>query len=229
MRVVVENHGPDEATLDVLPTLWFRNTWSWTEGAPRPRIERDGTSLRVDEHALAGYRLDAAPGPDGLAPESLFCENDTNLPRVFGAPPSTLHPKDGIDDHVVSGADTVQPGRPSAPRPRCATGSPSPRAARPSCGCACTVRTATGRRNRTGRGSRLRRGGHGPRGRRRRVLRGPGPGGYHDRRSSGCCARRVPGWCGASRSTPTTWVAGSTATPGSRRPQAPGAACATMP
>jgi hypothetical protein len=110
MRVVVENHGPEEATLDVLPTLWFRNTWSWAQGAPRPRIERDGTSLRVDEHALAGYRLDAAPGPDGLAPEALFCENDTNLPRVFGAPPSTLYPKDGINDHVVSGADTVNPG-----------------------------------------------------------------------------------------------------------------------
>ncbi len=111
MRVVVENHGPDEATLDVLPTLWFRNTWSWAEGAPRPRIERDGTSLQVGEHALAGYRLDAAPGPDGLAPEALFCENDTNLPRVFGAPPSTLYPKDGINDHVVSGAATVNPGR----------------------------------------------------------------------------------------------------------------------
>ena len=38
MRVVVENHGPDEATIDVLPTLWFRNTWSWEDGAPRPRI-----------------------------------------------------------------------------------------------------------------------------------------------------------------------------------------------
>ena len=110
MRIVVENHGPDEATLDVLPTLWFRNTWSWGDGALRPRIEGDGTGLRVTDHALAGYRLDAAPGPDGLAPEALFCENDTNLPRVFGAPPSTLYPKDGINDHVVSGADTVNPG-----------------------------------------------------------------------------------------------------------------------
>src|SRR5512141_205456 len=80
MRVVVENHGPDEATLDVLPTLWFRNTWSWDEGAPRPRIERDGTSLLVTDHTLAGYQLDAARGPDGGAPEALFCENETNLP-----------------------------------------------------------------------------------------------------------------------------------------------------
>ena len=109
MRVVVENHGPDEATLDVLPTLWFRNTWSWDEGAPRPRIEGDGTGLRVTDHALAGYRLDAAPGPGGRAAEALFCENDTNLPRLFGAPASTPYPKDGINDHVVSGAATVNP------------------------------------------------------------------------------------------------------------------------
>jgi len=110
MRVVVENHGADEATIDVLPTLWFRNTWSWDEGAPRPRIARDGTSLLVTDHALAGYRLDAAPGPDGRAPEALFCENETNRPRVFGAPASTPYPKDGINDHVVNGAATVNPG-----------------------------------------------------------------------------------------------------------------------
>ncbi|MFL6169748.1 MAG: MGH1-like glycoside hydrolase domain-containing protein [Ornithinibacter sp.] len=109
MRVVVENHGPEEATLEVLPTLWFRNTWSWDEGAPRPRISGDGSSLEVTDHALAGYRLDAAPGPDGLAPEALFCENETNLPRVFGGSASTPFPKDGINDHVVSGAETVNP------------------------------------------------------------------------------------------------------------------------
>jgi hypothetical protein len=109
MRVVVENHGPDEATLDVLPTLWFRNTWSWDEGAPRPRISGNGSSLQVTDHALAGYRLDAAPGPDGLAPEALFCENETNLPRLFAAPATTPYPKDGINDHVVSGAPTVNP------------------------------------------------------------------------------------------------------------------------
>ena len=109
VQVLVENHGPDEATLEVLPTLWFRNTWSWNEGAPHPRIQGDGRSLRVTDHALAGYRLDAAPGPDGLAPEALFCENETNLPRVFGAPASTPYPKDGINDHVVSGAATVNP------------------------------------------------------------------------------------------------------------------------
>jgi hypothetical protein len=109
VRIEVENHGPDEATLDVLPTLWFRNTWSWGDGVPRPRLARDGDGIRVEEHRLAGYRLDAAPGPDGTPAQPLFCENETNMPRVFGAPPITPYPKDGINDHVVAGADTVNP------------------------------------------------------------------------------------------------------------------------
>ena len=108
-RIAVTNHGADEATLHVLPTLWFRNTWSWSGAATRPRIERDGSGLLVANHALAGYRLEAAPGPDGSAPETLFCENETNTSRVFGTEPVTPFPKDGINDHVVSALPTVNP------------------------------------------------------------------------------------------------------------------------
>ena len=107
-RIELRNHGPDEATLEVLPTLWFRNTWANGQ-ADRPRIEGDGEALSVADHALAGYRLEGAPGPNGEAPETLFCENDTNAPRVFGSEPSTPYPKDGINDHVVSGAASVNP------------------------------------------------------------------------------------------------------------------------
>jgi hypothetical protein len=109
VRIVVENQGPDEATLEVLPTLWFRNTWSWNEGAPRPRIEEAGSALTIADHALAGYRLEAAPGPGGVAPEALFCENETNAPRIYGTEAGTPYPKDGINDHIVSGAPTVNP------------------------------------------------------------------------------------------------------------------------
>ena len=66
-RIVVENHAAEEATLDVLPTLWFRNTWSWGDEVVRPRIEGDGSALVVADHALAGYRLEAAPGPERCA------------------------------------------------------------------------------------------------------------------------------------------------------------------
>src|SRR6202012_58862 len=55
--------------------------------------------------------LVAAPGPDGQAPAALFCENETNVARLFGAAAETPYPKDGINDHVVSGAATVNPAR----------------------------------------------------------------------------------------------------------------------
>lgn len=109
MRILLENHGPEDATIDVMPTLWFRNTWSWGDESTRPRIVGGDSGLVVSDHALAGYRLDAAVGPDGSMPEALFCENETNAPRVFGTEATTLFPKDGINDHVVSGAPTVNP------------------------------------------------------------------------------------------------------------------------
>ena len=96
MRIVVENHGPDEATLHVLPTLWFRNTWSWHGGAPRPRIEGDGPALVVTEGRLAGYRLDAAPGPDGSAARGALLRE-----RVERAARLRL----GGDDAVSEGRD----------------------------------------------------------------------------------------------------------------------------
>jgi len=77
MRIELENHGPDEATLHVLPTLWFRNWWSWGDELTRPRIEGDGSALLVGEHRLARVqrqveilaaavcRLDPATGQPG--------------------------------------------------------------------------------------------------------------------------------------------------------------------
>ncbi|HEX2304458.1 MAG TPA: hypothetical protein VHH57_12595 [Gaiella sp.] len=108
-RIGVENHGPDEAELHVLPTLWFTNGWRWEKRPERPLIERDGSTLIVGDHRLAGYRLEGASGPDGAPPEPLFCENETNTARVFGTEPLTRYPKDGIGDHVVHGAPTVNP------------------------------------------------------------------------------------------------------------------------
>src|SRR4029077_2740465 len=75
-----------------------------------PKPEGSGTGVVVADPALAGYRLEAAPGPDGALPEALFCENESNAPRVFGSDATTQYPKDGINDHVVSGAPTVNPG-----------------------------------------------------------------------------------------------------------------------
>ena len=142
-RIEVENHGPDEATLDVLPTLWFRNTWAWNDGTGRPRIERDGAALAVADHALAGYRLEGAPGPGGEAPETLFCENETNAPRIFGSERPRRSRRMGSTTTSSPGPrPSTRPG--TGPRRRCATGSPSPPGARPRCGCDFTGRTSPG-------------------------------------------------------------------------------------
>ena len=111
MSVSATNHGPEEATLHVLPTLWFRNTWRWTGRTDLPGLSLDGDSIAVDHPRLGGYRLQAAPAPDGASPQALFCDNETNLPRLYGAPAVSAFPKDGINDHVVGGADTVNPGQ----------------------------------------------------------------------------------------------------------------------
>ena len=111
MRIVVRNQGPEAATLHVLPTLWFRNEWAWNPEGGKPTIiaAEDGASVRAVHHELGDYTLEVGPGPDGTMPRLLFCENETNRPRIEGAPAITPFPKDGINDHVVGGAPTVNP------------------------------------------------------------------------------------------------------------------------
>jgi hypothetical protein len=112
MAVQVTNAGPEAATLHVLPTAWFRNTWSWDTDAPRPAMQAAGGSAVLIDHPFLGpLELIAGPAPDGAQPAAVFCENETNTARLFGAEPVTPYPKDGINDHVISGAATVNPDR----------------------------------------------------------------------------------------------------------------------
>jgi mannosylglycerate hydrolase MGH1-like protein len=112
MEISVTNAGPDADTLHVLPTAWFRNTWSWEMNAPRPSMTATSSKSVGIEHPFLGQlELLAEDGPDGVTPTPLFCENETNQPRLYGAEPVTPYPKDGINDHVVDGAPTVNPER----------------------------------------------------------------------------------------------------------------------
>jgi hypothetical protein len=112
MSVRITNAGPEPETLHVLPTVWFRNTWSFDLGAPRPELVATGDATVGIGHPFLGeLELVAAPGPDGTVPRLLFCDNETNYQRLYGVPRTTPYPKDGINDHVVSGAATVNPAR----------------------------------------------------------------------------------------------------------------------
>jgi glycogen debranching enzyme len=111
IRVEVMNRGPEAAALDLLPTLWFRNTWSWGADPQRPLLcaAPDGLASAVSaEHPLEGQMWLHCEG----APELLFTENETNFQRLFGAANRTPYVKDGIDQFVVHGhADSVNPER----------------------------------------------------------------------------------------------------------------------
>ena len=109
VEIEVTNAGPEADTLHVLPTAWFRNTWSWDFDAEKPQMAATGAALQIDHPWLGSLELVAAAGPDGSAPQVLFCENETNVARLFAAEPNTPYPKDGINDHVVHGAATVNP------------------------------------------------------------------------------------------------------------------------
>jgi hypothetical protein len=104
IRITAVNRGPDPATLHLLPTLWFRNTWSWAPEA-KPQLRRGGENIIIVEHPeMDAYRLTA----DG-DPELLFTENDTNTHALwnFGAEP---YVKDAFHRFVIHGeTDAVNP------------------------------------------------------------------------------------------------------------------------
>jgi hypothetical protein len=104
IRVEIVNRGPEPAELTVLPTIWFRNTWSWGLDIRRPRLRQDhasGNGMSVIElaHDYYGHRRMLCGG----APPLLFTENETNMQRLHGSENSSPYVKDGINDYIVQG------------------------------------------------------------------------------------------------------------------------------
>jgi Glycosyl hydrolase family 63 C-terminal domain len=112
IRITATNRGPDAAPLHVLPTLWFRNTWSWDAGAPRPRLRvaasRAGWYVIEAEHATLGRHWLSVEG----AAELLFTENDSNKQRLWGVPNTSAYVKDAFHDYVTGNRhEAVNPAR----------------------------------------------------------------------------------------------------------------------
>jgi hypothetical protein len=107
IQITVCNRGPEPAALHVLPTLWFRNVWSWGGEPRRPLLRQaDGGGVIAASHPDLGERVLFVEGAARL----LFTENETNTERVFRAPNRTPHVKDGIDNYIVHGRrDAVNP------------------------------------------------------------------------------------------------------------------------
>ncbi|MFL5774306.1 MAG: glucosidase, partial [Flavisolibacter sp.] len=102
IKVTAHNRGPEDAELSLLPTLWFRNTWSWGGKGEKPSLKQFavlGTSGIVKaSHPEIGEIFLYCEG----APELLFTENETNTERVFSIPNENQYVKDGINNFIVN-------------------------------------------------------------------------------------------------------------------------------
>jgi Glycosyl hydrolase family 63 C-terminal domain len=98
IKITAINRGPEPVPLRLLPTIWFRNTWSWAHEAERPDMRRTAGGIEVDHPSLGRRWLYCAGNP-----EILFTENETNYKRLFGTENRCASVKDGINDYIVHG------------------------------------------------------------------------------------------------------------------------------
>jgi hypothetical protein len=99
IQISVYNRGPEPAVLHVLPTLWFRNVWSWQAGAEKPSLQQAAAGVAKATDSKLGDRYLYCEGGVPL----LFTENETNTQRIFGVPNRTPYVKDSINNYVVHG------------------------------------------------------------------------------------------------------------------------------
>ncbi|MEO6957074.1 MAG: glucosidase [Antricoccus sp.] len=109
IKVTVANRSAEPAEMHLIPTTWFRNNWSWGDPQNRPRLVADGAVIRGFSERTGEFTFESSGSP-----ELLFCENETNVARLYGSESyagvrATSYPKDGIGDHIINGAPTVNP------------------------------------------------------------------------------------------------------------------------
>jgi hypothetical protein len=105
IEIAVHNRGTEPSELHLLPTLWFRNEWSWSPGGTKPSIRQVATqspdTIVEATHASLGVRYLYCEGVVPL----LFTENETNTQRIFNVPNQTPYVKDGINNFIVHGQE----------------------------------------------------------------------------------------------------------------------------
>ncbi len=107
IEITIENRGPEDAPLHVLPTMWFRNTWSWGEDGGRPSMSVVEGGIEANHPELPPYRMSFEGSP-----ALLFTENETNQERIFKVPNRTPYVKDAFDRFLVNHETTaVNPAR----------------------------------------------------------------------------------------------------------------------
>ena len=108
IRITVHNRGPEAAILHLLPTLWFRNTWSWDAGEVKPNLKKISGAAIQASHPRLGDRFLLCEG----TPQLLFTENESNNARLWGQPNASPYVKDAFHNYVIAGnRDAVNPAQ----------------------------------------------------------------------------------------------------------------------
>jgi hypothetical protein len=99
IRITVHNRGREDAMIHVLPTLWFRNTWAWGYDDYEPQLMSSNSGdIMVNHKSLGPFMLHLQKKTN-----LLFCNNETNLQRLYGVPNTSPYVKDGINEFLVHG------------------------------------------------------------------------------------------------------------------------------
>jgi len=109
IRISLHNRGPEDADIYVLPTLWFRNTWSWEEGISKPTLRQlNGGGRVLASHSQLGDRTLHFDGN----PELVFTENESNMARLWGRTNASPYVKDAFHEYLIAGKrEAVNPGK----------------------------------------------------------------------------------------------------------------------
>jgi hypothetical protein len=107
IRITVKNQGLQNASLNVLPTVWFRNTWAWGYDAYKPNMFAIDDDVIEIQHRDLGKLKMYCQNTNAL----LFCDNETNSPKLYNYDDGKKYYKDGINDHIVHNAATFNSDR----------------------------------------------------------------------------------------------------------------------
>ena len=107
IKISIVNRGDENAVLHLLPTVWFRNTWSWGYDSTVPRLNATSHGVIEAWHQHLGQHWLFCEG----SPSLLFCNNETNNEKLYQSGNHTPYCKDGINDYLIHGAQTINPGK----------------------------------------------------------------------------------------------------------------------
>jgi len=107
VKITIRNHSKKDAVLNILPTIWFRNTWAWGYDDYKPNMFAISEhAIEIDHRALGNLTLHCEHNN-----EFLFCDNETNCPKLYDHHDGKKFCKDGINNYIIGGSSTINPDR----------------------------------------------------------------------------------------------------------------------